>query len=202
MRDPRQQQVVESGELARLRIFEGGRAFQPDAAAESRDSERAIRLWHQRTGGASIPDLAAFDFHRLQTDCGYRFLISGDQFLGSAVFILYGSQFAKLLGLPAMPNSQVPMVRQLPRRYCELFVEGCNEVLLRPEPARFSGAVRHGGCVELYRAAFMPLCGRDAWRPLIYGTFNRRAVPLTALRGRSTPEYFPLRRLSGEQAPA
>jgi hypothetical protein len=188
--------------LSRFEIINGGRAFRHEVAAESRDTERTVRVWHQSAAAGSIPDLASFDFHRLQTDCGYRFLISSDKFLGAAVFILYGSQFARLLELPAQPNSQVPMVRQLPARYRDLFVEGCNDVLLRPEPARFSGGLRHGSSVELYRAAFMPLRGRDAWRPLIFGTFNRRAVPLSALRGRSVPEYLPLARRSGEQAPA
>ena len=72
-------------------------------------------------------------------------------------------------------------------------------MLLQPEPARFSGAVRHGNDVELYRAAFMPLRGKDASRPLIYGTFNRRAVPVAALRGLSFSDRLEAGRQVGEQ---
>lgn len=169
-------------------------------AAECRDTERAIRLWHQKTTNGRPPDLTAFDFHRLQTDWGYRFVISGDKFLDSAVFIVYGFQFAKLLSLPDKPNSFTPMVRQLPARYHDLFLEGCAEVLLQPEPARFSGAVRYGSDVELYRAAFMPLVAGDRSRPLIYGTFNRRAVPLSALRGFSLSKHLLSDRLSDVQS--
>jgi hypothetical protein len=185
--------------LARFRIIEGGCALQPDLAAESRDTERAIRLWHEKAADGCIPDLARFDFHQLRADWGYRFLISGDEFVGAAVFILYGLQFAKLLGLPVKPNSELPMIRQLPAHYRDLFVEGCDEVLIKSEPARFSGAVRHGGDVELYRVAFMPLRGKDALRPLIYGTFNRRAVPIPALRGTSTSERLQADRLYEEK---
>jgi hypothetical protein len=185
--------------LARFRIIEGGCALQPDLAAESRDTERAIRLWHEKAANGCIPDLARFDFHRLHADWGYRFLISGDEFVRAAVFILYGLQFAKLLGLPAKPNSQLPMIRQLPAHYRDLFVEGCDDVLLQSQPARFSGAVRHGNYIELYRAAFMPLRGKDALRPLIYGAFNRRSVPLTAFRGSFSSERIKADRLYEEK---
>ena len=65
--------------------------------AERRDTESAIRLWHQKApevGG--FPSLSTFDFSRLRSEWGYRFLISGDEFVGAAVFLVYGVHFARL----------------------------------------------------------------------------------------------------------
>jgi hypothetical protein len=107
------------------------------------------------------------------------------------VFLLYGTPFARVLNLSERPNPFVPALDQLPARYRDLFVEGCTEALLEPKPARFSGAVRHRSNAELYRAAFMPLQAGARSRPLVYGTFNRRIVPLTALQG--IPGVDPLR---------
>jgi hypothetical protein len=166
--------------LARFQVIQGS---QRDLAGEGRDTERAIRLWHQKASNPRPPDPSAFDFQRLGADWGYRFVISGDRVLGAAVFLVYGLPFARLLGLPDKPNPFIPMMQQLPHRYRELFREGCHEVLVQPKPTRFSGAVRHGANAELYRAAFMPLRSGDPGRPLIFGTFNRRAVPLNAVRG-------------------
>jgi len=171
--------------LAQFEIIQGGKR---DLAAEDRDTERALRLWHQKASNARPPDPSAFDFQRLTVDWGYRFVISSDRILGAAVFILYGLPVARLLGLPHKPNPFIPMMQQLPQRYRDLFREGCYEVLVQPKPTRFSGAVRHGENAELYRAAFMPLRSGDPGRPLIFGTFNRRAVPLTALRGHREQE--------------
>lgn len=185
------------GQLSRFEVIQGGDGLDRELAAESRDAERAIRLWHQKAANGRPPDLTAFDFHRLQTDWGFRFLISTDELLEAAVFIVYGSQFANLLSLPEKPNSAIPVLRQVPTRYRGLFWEGCGEVLRHPEPARFNGAIRYGGDLELYRAAFMPLQGSaESSRPLIYGTFNRRAVPFNALRG------VPLRHSASDQVPA
>jgi hypothetical protein len=171
-----------------------------DLATESRDTERAIRLWHEKASSSRPPDLSAFDFHRFQTDWGYRFVISGqDEFLAAAVFLLYGKPFAHVLSLPDKPNPFVPALEQLPARYRDLFVEGCTEALLELTPARFSGAVRHGCDAELYRAAFMPLQAGPNLRPLVYGTFNRRTMPLTALRGISGPDRSQAGRLPAEQ---
>src|SRR5437764_2365953 len=70
-----------------------------DPAGEQRDSECAITLWHQKARDGSPPRLNEIDFHRLQTDWGYRFLISSDEIVPAAVFIIYGLPFARLLKL-------------------------------------------------------------------------------------------------------
>jgi hypothetical protein len=185
--------------LSRLSSVEGRNGCYREPTAESRDTEQAIRLWHHKAASNSPPDLTAFDFQRLQTDWGYRFLISSDAFVGAAVFIIYGVRFARLLRLPGRADPRLPMLQQLPARYRDLFVEGCDEVLVKSEPARFSGAMRHGKDVELYRAAFMPLQGNNNLRPLIYGTFNRRSVPITALRGTLSSERLQVDRLYDEK---
>lgn len=179
--------VRESNPLARFEIIQGGQRY---LAAEGRDTERAIRLWHQKASDARPPDPSVFDFQRLGADWGYRFVISSDRVLGAAVFLVYGLPFARLLDLPHKPNPFIPMMQQLPQCYRDLFREGCYEVLVRPKPTRFSGAVRHGAKTELYRAAFMPLRSGDPGRPLIFGTFNRRAVPLNAVRGIAGHEHM------------
>src|SRR3954463_12497610 len=100
-----------------------------DFPAERRDTESAIRLWHQKASGyGELPPLVTFDFSRLTSDWGYRFLISGDQFVEASVFLVYGVHFARLLGLPQQPRSQIPLLPQLPARYRSLFVEGYGEV--------------------------------------------------------------------------
>lgn len=96
------------------------------------------------------------------------------------------------LGFPDKPNPFIPMMQQLPQRYRDLFREGCCEVLMQPKPTRLSGAVRHGTSAELYRAAFMPLGSGDPARPLIFGTFNRRVVPLSAFQSFVRPEHLKL----------
>src|SRR5260370_14562934 len=74
-------------------------------------------------------------------------------------------------------RSRTPVFRQVPPRYRELFIEGCTEVIVKPEPVRFNGAAaRQDGEIELYQAAFMPLLGPNSSRPLIFGSFNYRSV--------------------------
>jgi hypothetical protein len=149
-----------------------------ELAGEHRDTERAITLWHQKTADGTAPSLPAFDSYRLTGDWGYRFVISGDEVVAAAVFIIYGLHFARLLDLPEKPRNTIPLIQQLPARYHQLFAEGCSEAITQAAPARFSGAaVRHDGKIELYRAAFMPIQGLNSSRPLIFGSFNHRLVP-------------------------
>src|SRR3954451_12287706 len=144
-----------------------------DFPAERRDTESAIRLWHQKASEyGELPPLVTFDFSRLTSDWGYRFLISGDQFVESSVFLVYGVHFARLLGLPQQPRSQIPLLPQLPARYRSLFVEGYAEALRDLMPTCLTGTVVYQRNVEFYRAAFMPIRGAYTVRPLLYGSFN------------------------------
>jgi hypothetical protein len=147
-------------------------------AEEQRDTERAITLWQTASELDSPPTITALGLSRIAGDWGYRFLISGDQIVADAVFLLYGRQFARVLGLPAQPSGYTPLLQQLPGRYRPLFTEGCREAVTQTAPVRFSGAALHQGKIEFYRAVFMPfrLCP-DSPRPLIYGSFNYRSLP-------------------------
>jgi hypothetical protein len=122
-----------------------------DFPAEHRDTESAIRLWHQKAsevGGP--PSLSTFDFSRLASEWGYRFLISGDEFVGASVFLVYGVHFARLLGLPEQPRSKFPLLHQLPVWYRPLFVEGYGDALRDLAPTRLNGTVVHLSKLEFY----------------------------------------------------
>ncbi len=153
-----------------------------DFPAEQRDTESAIRLWHRKApevGGP--PPLNTFDFSGLTGGWGYRFLISGDEFVKASVFLIYGVHFARLLGLPDQPRSKIPLFHQLPARYQPLFMEGYGDALRDLAPVRLSGTVMHQRKLEFYRAAFMPIQGENSVRPLIFGSFNYRVVPQEAV---------------------
>lgn len=150
----------------------------PHVGEESRDAERAITVWEERTfrDGASL--IAAFKSCRHQAEWGYRFLISGEEDSETAVFIDYGLPFARLLKLPERPCSVRALLQQLPSRYCHLFAAGCGDAIGKGAAVRFQGAVaRCDGKLELYRAAFFPVSGPCSMRSLIFGSFNYRALP-------------------------
>jgi hypothetical protein len=85
-----------------------------ELAGELRDTERAIALWHRKAaelGGP--PPLTAFDFSRMMGgDGGYRFVICADAVSDDHTFLIYGSQFARLLELPEAPVFAVPLSSQ------------------------------------------------------------------------------------------
>jgi hypothetical protein len=149
-----------------------------ELVGEQRDTERAVMLWQTASELGGPPAITAVDLSRITGDWGYRFLISSDQIVIDAVFLLYGRQFARVLGLSTKPSGYTSMLQQLPGRYRPLFTEGCRGAVVQGAPARFSGATVHQGKIEFYRAVFMPfkLCPNSP-RPLIYGSFNYRTVP-------------------------
>jgi len=162
---------LEFSERALTRLTE-----EPRLASERRDTELAVTLWHQKASElGSPPPVEAFDLSRAM-DWSYRFMICGAG-ISDSVFLMYGSHFARLLGLPKKPNYYDPVMAQLPMRYRPLFTEGCEAAAAVPAAAKFSGAVVHDGRTELYRVAFMPLRLRvDSLRPIIFGSFNYRSL--------------------------
>jgi hypothetical protein len=147
-------------------------------AIERRDTERAVILWRKKASAfGSPPPLAEFDFSRIRCDWGYRFIISGGD-VESSVFLVYGSQFARLLELREKPICYKSMIDQLPERYQPLFIEGSRDAITDAAPTRFSGVVVYQDQVELYRAAFMPVrLNATSLHALIFGSFNYRVVP-------------------------
>jgi hypothetical protein len=68
----------------------------------------------------------------------------------------------------------VPMVRQLPKRYSDVFIRGCGEAEREGQPIRLEGEVaRDDGTAELYRAAFIPVGVREnSITHIAFGAFN------------------------------
>jgi hypothetical protein len=104
-------------------------------AGERREIQRAIEHWQRNTWGADcIPLLDTFDFSPLRGDWGYWFLICGDHALEGAVFVTYGSGFARLLGLPDRPATTIPCLKQIPPPYWAMFSEGYSRASLSSSP--------------------------------------------------------------------
>ena len=142
-------------------------------AGELRDTERAISLWNKKSQEFGRPPPATeFDLSGLGTQ-GYRFIICADLLVKEdSVFSVYGPDFARLFDLPERPSMHVPMIRHVPGRYQALFAEGCDDAITEAAPVRFVGEVEHYGCIELYRACFMPLRMKSRTSQFVYGSFN------------------------------
>ena len=146
---------------------------------DRREAERAVAYWEEKIealGEATISvlDLAAID----EEDWANRFLIAIDEKVERSVLLMYGSHFAQLLGLPAKPQTDRPLERQLPRRFAEVFLRGCREAPTQADPVRLEGELeRDGGRVEQYRAVFIPVQVRPGSRThFAFGAFNSRIV--------------------------
>ena len=85
-------------------------------AAERRDTERLIALWHKKAGEFGAPPPAsAFDLSPIMGgDWGFRFLMCADTVTQDHAFLLYGPQFAELMELPAHPVPHPRISLQLP----------------------------------------------------------------------------------------
>jgi len=147
---------------------------------ERRESERVISYWEKKLEklGPSAT-IAALDLGEINTpEWSHRFVIAVDPVVENSSLLLYGSQFAKLLDLPAKGAPHVPMVRQLPRHLSGVFMQGCGDAYHRRKPVRLEGDVeRLDGRIELYRAAFIPVGVKEnALTHLAFGAFNSRVV--------------------------
>ena len=123
--------------------------------------------------------IAALDLGSIDTaDWANRFLIAVDPTIEKSALLLYGPKFARLLGLPAQPRMGRPMIRQLPRRYTDLFLRGCAESVKLLEPVRLEGeVVRADERIEQYRVIFIPVRVRpNSLTCLAFGAFNSRIV--------------------------
>jgi hypothetical protein len=148
---------------------------------ERRDVELAIQHWQQNTWGKDcIPLLDTFDFSSMRASGGQRFLVCGGQAVENAVFVTYGSGFARVLGLPAEPVTTTPFLRQLPDAYREMFSEGYTKAAMESAPVTLEGTIRFGVTAQLFRAVFMPIMLRPNWsKQLTFGSFNYRSVRAT-----------------------
>jgi|SRR5579864_5016193 len=147
---------------------------------DRRQCERAVAYWEDRLEefGSGLT-VAALDLSRIaSSDWSNRFLISVDPMIERSSLVLYGPKFAELLHLPEQARPSVPMTRQLPRRYGDVFLEGCAAAQKAGHPVRFEGDInRYDGKVEQYRAVFIPICVRpNSTTCFAFGAFNRRIV--------------------------
>jgi hypothetical protein len=144
-------------------------------SGELRDTERVIALWRQEASKhAGPPPITAFDF----SGTSYRFAICWNAIGGDYSFLIYGSQFAHVLGLPAAAAVDIPLSDLVPASYLPVFLEGCGEALARMDPVPLSGFVVRHKHIELYRAVFLPLARpRKSKTRLVLGSFNRRVGP-------------------------
>ena len=149
-----------------------------DPQLERRDVERAIQHWQRNTWGQDcVPLLDTFDFSSMKASWGQRFLICGGRAVESAVFVNYGAGFARMLGLPGRPETTIPILRQLPEAYREMFSEGYTKALIESSPVTLEGTIRLAVHTQLFRAVFMPIMLRPNWsKQLIFGSFNYRSV--------------------------
>jgi len=155
-------------------------AAEEPAGRDRREAERAVAYWEDKVDElGDKATIAALDLAAIEhADWSNRFVIAVDERVERSSLLLYGSQFARLLGLPITAQASLPLERQLPRRFSEIFLRGCAEAPKLGTPVRLEGEVeRDGNRVEQYRAVFIPVKVRpDSLTHLTFGAFNSRIV--------------------------
>ena len=148
------------------------------------ESERAIAHWEEKQrelGGEAT--VAALDLGSIdRPEWANRFLIAADPVIEQSLLLLYGGKFAELLGLPERARTDLPIVRQLPARFANLFLGGCGEIRKVAAAVRLEGALaRDDGRIEQFRAGFVPVgVGPRALTWLVFGAFDSRVVEAAA----------------------
>ncbi len=147
---------------------------------DRREAERAVAYWDEKVDElGDKATIAALDLAAINNqDWSNRFVIAVDEKVERSALLMYGAQFARLLGLPATPQTNLPLERQLPRRFSDMFLRGCREAPQQMGPVRFEGEVeRDGERVEQYRAVFIPVKVRPGARThFAFGAFSSRVV--------------------------
>ncbi len=170
---------------------EGWGLAQP-TGRNRREAERATAYWQKKLtesgGGLTV---ATLDFGSTDSaDWSNRFLIALDPIIERSALVQYGPKFARLLRLPEQARPDLPMLRQLPRRYAAVFLRGCTRAQKEMAPVHLEGEVeRYDGRVEQYRAVFIAVgVKRDSLTFFAFGAFNSRLLePGTAARTGPAP---------------
>ncbi|MBV9860719.1 MAG: hypothetical protein JO267_01075 [Alphaproteobacteria bacterium] len=148
----------------------------PTTGFERREAERAIAYWAHKTAQlGTTPTVSALDLGAIGSEAwSHRFVIAVDPVVENSALLMYGANFARLLGLPQKTTPHVPMVRQLPKRFSDVFVRGCGDAHVHKTAVRLAGEVDlQDGRRELYRAAFIPVGVKPhSLTHLAFGAFN------------------------------
>ena len=160
-------------------LVEGWEPSEP-TGRDRREGERLMAYWEsklQELGG--VVTAAGLDLATTNSrDWSNRFLISVDPVIERSSLVLYGPRFAQLLGLPEHPRTDLPLLRQLPRRYADLFLRGCSEAQKTMAPVRLEGEVeRADDRIEQYRAVFIPVGVKpNSLTCFAFGAFSSRVI--------------------------
>jgi hypothetical protein len=150
---------------------------------ERRETERAVTYWERRIAQFGYPPLSPEDreFDDLIAEGGaYRFVISVDPSGTDDLFLTYGPNFARLLGLPTSVGPNIRLAQEIPKRLLPAFIRGCRAAAKQKPPVKIEGAISlRDGRNQLYRAVFMPIGAN-----LIFGAFNSRLVARDQRTGR------------------
>ncbi|MBV8889363.1 MAG: hypothetical protein JO267_13470 [Alphaproteobacteria bacterium] len=143
---------------------------------ERREAERVIAYWDRKAAQlGEVPTVASLDLAAIHTlTWSHRFVIAVDPVVENSALLMYGINFARLLDLPQKTAPHIPMMRQLPKRFSQVFARGCGDAHAQNAPIRLEGEVdRDDGRRELYRAAFIPVGVKpNSLTHLALGAFN------------------------------
>jgi hypothetical protein len=146
---------------------------------ERRQSERALAAWEATLSELGRSPTLAELFATVDTEeWSYGFVLAVDTVAEVSSLLTYGSNFARLLGIPPKGMPFVRMTRQLPRPYSAIFLRGCTEACQAKSPVHSEGEVqREDGRKELYRAVFIPVEPEgDTPMRYAFGRFNSRVI--------------------------
>src|SRR4051794_23857732 len=105
--------------------IEGWETPEP-TGRDRREAERLLAYWESKAQEFGSVTIASLDLGHINSqEWSNRFLISVDPVVERSALLMYGPRFARLLSLPEQPRMDVPMMRQLPRRYANVFLQGC-----------------------------------------------------------------------------
>ena len=168
-----------SAEPAEIAWTEGLSDAEP-SGRDRREAERVVAYWRQKLEALGpAATIAALDLGSVNTsEWANRFLIAVAAMLERSSLQLYGPAFARLLHLPEQARPDIPMLRQLPQRYAEVFLRGCTRSQAEMAPVHLEGEVaRYDGRIEQYRAVFIPVGVKPHERTgFAFGAFNSRTV--------------------------
>jgi hypothetical protein len=155
-------------------------AEEEPTGRDRRVAERALAYWEDKLDALGDQvTIAALDLTAMDDeDWANRFLIAIDERVERSALLMYGANFARLLGLPPKAPRVLPLERQLPRRFSDVFLRGCTEAEKQGAPVHLDGEIeRDGDRVEQYRAVFIPVKVRPGSRThFAFGAFNSRIV--------------------------